>query len=146
MENLFVGHWCKSLCKIVFIWLNKAFKIKLTFECTATSSPNSVKISQRVAELRRFICFKNGGLSPSWMFKVNFQNGERRHLVFFGSEIWRQQKSRPGRIYLRTKFGEDISKGGRVTAIYVLKMAAHRHLGCWWKWNLKVLLFPGHRL
>jgi len=51
--------------------------------------------------------------------KVNFQNGGRRHLGLFVSEIWRHRKSRAARIYLHTKFGEDISTGGRVMAIYV---------------------------
>jgi len=51
--------------------------------------------------------------------KVIFQNGGCRHLGFFGSEIWRHRKSRAARIYLHTKFGEDISKGGRVMAVYV---------------------------
>jgi len=51
--------------------------------------------------------------------KVNFQNGGRRHLGFLGSEIWRHQKSRAASIYLQTKFREDISKGGRVMAVYV---------------------------
>jgi len=51
--------------------------------------------------------------------KVIFQNGGRRHLGFFGSEIWRHRKSRAARIYLHTTFGEDVSKGGRVMAIYV---------------------------
>ena len=40
-------------------------------------------------------------------------------LDFVASEIWRQGQSRLYRIYLHTKFGEDILKGGRVMAIYV---------------------------
>ena len=53
--------------------------------------------------------------------KMNYQNGGRRHLGFVGSQILRHPKSRPTRrpIYLHTKFGEDISKGCRVIAIYV---------------------------
>jgi len=66
-------------------------------------------------------------------------------LDFAESEIWRQGKSRPTRIYLHTKFGENILKGGRVMTIYVFKMAAGRHLGFSEKWNLKAFLFPGRR-
>ena len=64
--------------------------------------------------------------------KVNFQNNGRRHLEFCRSEIRRQGNSWLGRIYLHTKFGEDILKGGRVMTIYVFcvfKIAAGRHLG-----------------
>jgi len=50
-------------------------------------------------------------------------------LDFVGSEIWRQRQSRLTRIYLHTKFGEDILKGGQDMTIYVLKMAAGSHLG-----------------
>jgi len=53
------------------------------------------------------------------IIKLIFQNGGCRHLGFCRSEIWRQQKSRLTRIYLHTKFGEDILKGGQVMAIYV---------------------------
>ena len=34
----------------------------------STSTPNLVKIAQRAAELWRFMCFQNGGRSPSWTF------------------------------------------------------------------------------
>jgi len=51
--------------------------------------------------------------------KVNFQNGGCRHLEFCRSEILRHGKSPLARIYLPTKFGEDILKGGRVMTIYV---------------------------
>ena len=52
--------------------------------------------------------------------KVNFQNGDRSHLGFCRwSEIWRQGQSRLTRIYLQTKFGEYILKGGQVMTIYV---------------------------
>ena len=40
-------------------------------------------------------------------------------LDFVASEIWRQRPSRLSRIYLHTKFGEDVLKGGRVMTIYV---------------------------
>ena len=42
-----------------------------------------------------------------------------RHLEFCRSEIWRQEKSRLAGVYLPTKFGEDVLKGGRVMTIYV---------------------------
>jgi len=32
-----------------------------------TSAPNLVKMSQRAAELSRFMCFQNGGRPPSWI-------------------------------------------------------------------------------
>jgi len=38
-------------------------------------------------------------------------------LDFVESKIWRQGPLRLSRIYLRTKFGEDILKGGRVMTI-----------------------------
>jgi len=39
----------------------------------STSRPNLVKISQRAAELWRFMCFQNGGMPPSWILvKVKF--------------------------------------------------------------------------
>jgi len=34
----------------------------------STSTLNLVKISQRAAELWRFMCFQNGGRPPSWIF------------------------------------------------------------------------------
>jgi len=34
----------------------------------STSTPNFVKIAQRVTELWRFMCFQNGGRPPSWIF------------------------------------------------------------------------------
>ena len=40
-------------------------------------------------------------------------------LDFVAREIWRKCQSRLTRIYLRTKFGEDDLKGGRVMTIYV---------------------------
>jgi len=40
-------------------------------------------------------------------------------LGFVGSEIWRKCQSRLTRVYLHTKFGEDVLKGGRVMTIYV---------------------------
>ena len=33
----------------------------------STSTPNFVKMSQRAAELWRFMCFQNGGRPPSWI-------------------------------------------------------------------------------
>ena len=80
-------------------------------------------------EVWRYFCFRDVGFSLYAKFyaniwncdrvmavKVTFQNVGRRHLEFFGSVIWRHRKSRAARIY---KFGEDITKGGRVMAIYV---------------------------
>ena len=51
--------------------------------------------------------------------KVNFQNGGRRHLGF--SRKWNLTSAElaAARIYLRTKFGENILKGGRVMAVYL---------------------------
>jgi len=40
-------------------------------------------------------------------------------LDFVEIEIWRKCQSRLTRIYLHTKFGEDVLKGGRVKTIYV---------------------------
>jgi len=40
-------------------------------------------------------------------------------LDFVRSEIWRQGQSRLTRIYLHTKFGGDILKGGQAMTIYV---------------------------
>ena len=59
--------------------------------------------------------------NSAWVMaiNVNFQNGSSRHLEFCRSEIWHQAKSRLARIYLHTKFGEVILKGGRVMTIYV---------------------------
>jgi len=38
------------------------------------STPNLVKISQRAAQLWRFMCFQNGGRPPSWICaKVKFR-------------------------------------------------------------------------
>jgi len=51
--------------------------------------------------------------------EVNFQNGGRGHLGFCRSEIRRQGNSPLTRIYIRTKFGEDVLMGGRIMAIYV---------------------------
>jgi len=51
------------------------FFLELKFQVSArrglpvsTSTPNLVMISQRAAELWRFMCFQNGGRSPSWIF------------------------------------------------------------------------------
>ena len=33
----------------------------------STSTPNSVKISQRASDLWQFVCFPNGGRPPSWI-------------------------------------------------------------------------------
>jgi len=41
-------------------------------------------------------------------------------LDFVRSEIWRQGQSRLTRIYLHTKYGEDVLKGGRIVTIFVL--------------------------
>jgi len=88
----------------------------------------------QISEIWRYFCFRNVGFSlwakfcvnmcncnSAWVMaiKVNFHNGGSRHLDFCPSEIWRRGKSRLARIYLGTKFGEDIMKGGRVMTIYV---------------------------
>jgi len=40
----------------------------------STSVPNLVNISQRAAELWRFMCFQNGGPPPSWILaEVKFE-------------------------------------------------------------------------
>jgi len=39
--------------------------------------------------------------------------------AFIRSELWRHQMAHSNRMYLHTKLGVDISKGGRVMAIYV---------------------------
>jgi len=48
-----------------------------------------------------------------WQLKWIFKMAEAAILDFFTTEIWRQRKSRLARIHLHTKFGEDISNGGR---------------------------------
>jgi len=48
--------------------------------------------------------------------------GNAAILDFVVSKIWRHRKLRPASIYPHTKFGEDISKGGRVMAIYVFSL------------------------
>ena len=73
------------------------------------------------SEIWRYYCFRNVGFSFWAKFfvyncncdrvmavKVNFQNGGRRHLGLFGSEMWRHPKSRAARIYIHTRLGEDI--------------------------------------
>ena len=94
-------------------------------------------------------CFRDVGFSPWAEFytnmwncdrvmatKVNFQNGGRRHVGFFGSEIWRQPKSRPTRIYISTPNLPKISKGGRVMTIYVFS-----------KWrSVAILFFCGSKI
>jgi len=84
------------------------------------------------SEIWRHFCFRDVGFSlwakfcvnmcnSDWVIaiKVNFQNGGRRHLGFYRNLNLSQRHLRLSRIYLRTKCGEDILKGGRVMAIYV---------------------------
>jgi len=66
------------------------------------------------SEIWRYFCFRDVGFSLWTKFclntcnydrvtaiKVNLQNGGRRHLGFFGFEIWRRRKSRPHQIWWR---------------------------------------------
>jgi len=64
-----------------------------------------------------FAGVKFGGISVS-ATSVLVSEPNFVRICAIATELW-PFKSRSARIYLQTKFGEDISKGGRVMAVYV---------------------------
>jgi len=116
-------------------------KLDVTGSHVSTSTPNLVKISQRAAELWRFMCFQNGGRPPSWILaEVKFGDisvSRTSVLVSMPNFIWIRgiatelwplnwifknltSPKVAGDPYLPPhQIGEDISKGGRVMAVFV---------------------------
>jgi len=87
-----------------------------------------------------------GKFSLVMAINMCFQKGDCAILDFVGSKIWCHRKSRPNSTYLLTKFGENVSKRGRVMEMYqfskwrpaaILDFAG-REIWCHWMLRLAV--------